>query len=156
MSASSVEHLRSYTRLAHSRAESLAPVDFDSAQMPLMKIVEPVSTIEGQTNFIDKDFDVLVDQLHGTGQHLRRLEERVNHFQQTHSTVERLHEELRTAMSRASNAEARALEADGRASAQIKIFEERLIAAEERARKAEQWLAYIQQTVRNEFRDIPL
>lgn len=121
-----------------------------------MKIVEPVSAKEGQPKFIDKDFDGLVDQLHGTGQHLRRLEERVKHFQQTQGTAERLQEELRTALGRASNAEARALEADGRASAQIKVFEERLIAAEERARKAEQWLAYIQQTVRNEFRDIPM
>ena len=82
MSTSSVEHLRSDAPVTPPPPTGVSTaVDFECGSRPLMKIVEPVSAIEDQTKFIDKDFDGLVDGFYMERVSIsRHLEERVKRF----------------------------------------------------------------------------
>lgn len=106
-------------------------------------IDEPQSGLKGDDNFPPCNFSDVVEQLQGAGRHIRSLDDKIRRFQQHQDLQSDLRAQLSAAINRASLAESKALEADARATI-----------AEERARKAEQWLACIRQTVRDEFSDL--
>jgi hypothetical protein len=133
-----------------------APAGPPRARPRPFKVVSPPVETDGGTALheasLAESWGGLIEQIRGTATRLRekeaRLQEREDQLQQL---VLRTKEELQVAAERVLRAEIQAHEVEAQTKREIADWERRTLAAEEKVRLMEGWLARVHDTIVNEF-----
>ena len=103
-----------------------------------------------------QDWSKLIDRVRQAAQHAREVEAQAQAQDlRVQEVLDRVRQDVQNAAESVRVAEARTTEIQSRADALLKAADKKVLAAEERARIAEEWLARLHETIVTEFAGDP-